>query len=111
MTFEDFILIAYVVIDDRYHQFAPSEVISRRHVLDVKLSDPEIIIISICDELAGIDSENAWFSFVKRITTIFFQTFVVEAVLTEQDVRCSRQQSYFGRKGFLFFPYRSANIL
>lgn len=54
------------MIDDLYHQFAPSEVISRRHVLDVKLSDPEIIIISICDELAGIDSENAWFSFVKK---------------------------------------------
>ena len=40
--------------------------ISRRHVLDAKLSDPEIITISICGELAGIDSENAWFSFVKK---------------------------------------------
>ena len=44
----------------------PPEVISRRHVLDAKLSDPEIITISICGELAGIDSENAWFSFVKK---------------------------------------------
>ena len=65
-TFEDFILTVYVVIDDLYHQFAPPEVISRRHVLDAKLSDPEIITISICGELAGIDSENAWFSFVKK---------------------------------------------
>lgn len=65
-NFEDFILTVYVVIDDLYHQSAPSEVIHRRHVLDAKLSDPEIITISLCGELAGIDSENAWFSFVKK---------------------------------------------
>lgn len=65
-TFEDFILTVYVVIDELYRQFAPAEVIHRRHVLDAKLSDPEIITISICGELAGIDSENAWFSFVKK---------------------------------------------
>ena len=65
-TFEDFILTVYVVIDDLYSQFAPLEVKQRRHILDAKLSDPEIITISICGELAGIDSENAWFSFVKR---------------------------------------------
>ena len=65
-TFEDFILTVYVVIDDLYQQFAPSEVTKRRHVLDAKLSDSEVITISICGELAGVDSENAWFSFVKR---------------------------------------------
>ncbi|MDE6253342.1 MAG: IS982 family transposase [Lachnospiraceae bacterium] len=65
-NFEDFILTVYVVIDDLYHQSAPSEVIHRRHVLDAKLSDSEIITISLCGELAGIDSENAWFSFVKK---------------------------------------------
>ncbi len=65
-TFEDFILTTYVIIDELYHQFAPSEVTRRRHVLDAKLSDSEIITISLCGELAGIDSENAWFSFVKR---------------------------------------------
>ena len=65
-TFEDFILTVYVVIDDLYHQFAPPEITSRRHIRDAKLSDPEIITISICGELAGVDSENAWFSFVKK---------------------------------------------
>lgn len=65
-TFEDFILTVYVLIDDLYHQFAPLEVTSRRNILDAKLSDPEIITISVCGELAGIDSENAWFSFVKK---------------------------------------------
>lgn len=65
-TFEDFILTVYVIIDDLYRQFAPPEVMHRRHILDAKLSDPEIITIGICGELAGIDSENAWFCFVKR---------------------------------------------
>ena len=65
-NFEDFILIIFVIIDDLYHQYAPVSVSSRRHVKDAKLSDSEIITISICGELIGMDSENAWFSFVKR---------------------------------------------
>ena len=65
-TFEDFILTAYVIIDELYRRFSPPEVARRRHVLDARLSDPEIITISICGELAGIDSENAWYSFIKR---------------------------------------------
>ena len=65
-TFEDFILTTYVIIDELYHRFAPSEVRKRRHVLDAKLSDSEIITIALCGELVGIDSENAWFSFVKK---------------------------------------------
>lgn len=73
-TFEDFILIVYVIIDELYHRFAPQEVTRRRHVLDARLSDPEIITISICGELAGIDSENAWYSFVKRNYRHLFPT-------------------------------------
>lgn len=65
-TFEDFILTVYVMIDDLYWEYAPHSVSCRRHIQDTKLSDSEIITISICGELAGIDSENAWFSFVKR---------------------------------------------
>ena len=65
-SFEDFILIIFVIIDDLYQQYAPGSVSSRRHAKDAKLSDSEIITISICGELIGIDSENAWFSFVKR---------------------------------------------
>ena len=36
-TFEDFILTTYVIIDELYHQFAPPEVTSRRHILDGKI--------------------------------------------------------------------------
>ena len=65
-SFEDFFLTTYVIVDELYHRFAPTKVINRRHVLDAKLSDPEIITISLCGELVGVDSENAWFSFVKK---------------------------------------------
>ena len=44
-TFEDFILTTYVIIDELYHQFALPEVAKRRHVLDAKLSDSEIITL------------------------------------------------------------------
>lgn len=65
-TFEDFILTVFVIIDDLYWKYVPCSVSGRRHIQKAKLSDSEIITISICGELAGIDSENAWFSFVKR---------------------------------------------
>lgn len=65
-SFEDFILTVFVIIDDLYVQYVPDEVSNRRNIQDAKLSDPEIITICICGELAGIDSENAWLSFVKR---------------------------------------------
>ena len=65
-TFEDFILIIFVIIDDLYQQYAPISISHRKHVKDAKLSDSEIITISVCGELIGIDSESAWFSFVKK---------------------------------------------
>ena len=63
---EDFILISYVMIDELYKQYAPQEKKKKKNVSKVKLSDSEIITISICGELAGIDSENSWYNFVKK---------------------------------------------
>ena len=65
-TFEDFILLVYTVIDDLYQQFAPVSVSTRRNCRNARLSDSEIITLSVCGELLGIDSENAWYAFVKR---------------------------------------------
>lgn len=59
-------MLVYTIIDDLYHQFVPTSVSQRRNVDTAKMSDSEIITLSICGELAGIDSENAWYSFVKR---------------------------------------------
>lgn len=65
-TFEDFILLVYAIIDDLYQQFAPSSVSQRRNITIAKMSDSEIITLSICSELICIDSEKAWYSFIKR---------------------------------------------
>ena len=54
------------MIGDLYQQYAPVSVSFRQYVKDAKISDSEIITISICGELVDIDSENAWFSFVKK---------------------------------------------
>ncbi len=58
-TFEDFILLVYTIIDDLYQQLVPSSVLQRRNVTTAKMSDSEIITLSICSELIGIDSEKA----------------------------------------------------
>lgn len=79
-TFEDFILTVYVIIDELYHYFSPPEVINRRHALDAKLSDSEIITICVCGELAGVDSENAWFSFLKKIPSPFSKALLPQPI-------------------------------
>lgn len=65
-TFEDFILLVYVMVDNLYKQFAPVSVAQRRNICIAKMSAPRIIALSICSEVIGIDSEKAWYSFVKR---------------------------------------------
>lgn len=54
-TFEDFILTAFVIIDELYFRYVSDAVSKRRNVLNAKLSDSEIITISICGELIGVD--------------------------------------------------------
>ena len=65
-TFEDFILLVYVIIDYLYQQFIQLSVSRRRNITTAKMFDSEIITLGICIELVGIDSEKAWYSFVKR---------------------------------------------
>ena len=65
-TFEDFILLVFVMVDDFYQQYVPASVKNRRNIELARLSDSECITIAICGELVGVDSENAWYSFVKR---------------------------------------------
>jgi len=49
------------MIDGLYQQFVPASVLQRRNLNTAKMSDPEIITLSICGELIGINSENAWY--------------------------------------------------
>ena len=65
-SFEDFILVIFVLVDDLYKKVAPNQVKCRRNLDKALLSDSEIITIAICGELVGVDSENAWYSLVKK---------------------------------------------
>ena len=60
-TFEDFILLVYTIIDDLYQQFVPASVSQRKNVDTAKMSDSEIITLSICGELVGMDAETGAF--------------------------------------------------
>lgn len=64
--FEDLILIIFVIIDDLYKEYAPAKISHRKRISSAKLSDPEIITISICGELLGFDSEKSWFNYVDK---------------------------------------------
>lgn len=65
-SFEDFILLIFVLTDDCYQTVVPDSVKFRPNIEKALLSDSEIITIAICGELIGIDSEKAWFNFVRR---------------------------------------------
>ncbi len=66
VAFEDFILLVYTIIDYLYQQFVLASFSQRKNVDTAKMSDSEIITLSICGELIGMDSENARYSFEKR---------------------------------------------
>jgi len=63
---KDFVIVAYVIIDDIYQKVTPTHIMNRCNINDSILSDSEIITISIVGELLTIDSENAWFGFCKK---------------------------------------------
>ena len=65
-SFEDFILVIFVLVDDLYKKVAPNQVKCRPNIDKALLSDAEIITIALCGEIVGVDSENAWYSFVKK---------------------------------------------
>ena len=65
-SFEDFILVVFVLVDDLYQKVAPKQVKHRPNVDKALLSDSEIITIALCGEMLGFDSKKAWYSFFKK---------------------------------------------
>lgn len=63
---EDLFTAVFVIIDDLYQKYAPVQVKTRKNVSQSSTSDSEIITISLVGEMLGVDSENAWHSFVKK---------------------------------------------
>lgn len=62
----DLFLISYVIIDDIYQRVVPDEVRLRRNYKVAKLSDSEIITLSIIGEMHGISSERAWLNYISK---------------------------------------------
>lgn len=65
-AFKYFILLVYTMMDDLYKYFIPQTISKRRNVTTAKMSDSEIIVLSICSEVVSIDSKKSWYFFVKR---------------------------------------------
>ena len=62
----DLFTIIFTIVDDIYNDIIPINIRNRRNIKDSKLSDSEIITISIVGELLTIDSEKAFFSLLSR---------------------------------------------
>ena len=62
----------FVIMDDIYNEIIPISIRNRRNIKDSKLSDSEIITISIVGELLTIDSEKSFFSLLKREYKMLF---------------------------------------
>ena len=67
LEFNRFVYKYFVIIDDIYNEIIPIGIRNKRNIKDSKLSDNEIITISIVGELLTIDSEKSFFSLLKRI--------------------------------------------
>lgn len=63
---EDLFTAVFVIIDDLYQKYAPAQVKARKNVSKSAISDSEIITIALVGEMLGVNSENAWHSFVKK---------------------------------------------
>jgi hypothetical protein len=62
----DLFTTIFVIVDDIYNEVTPIAIRDRCNIKDSKLSDSEIISVSIVGELLTIDSEKAFFSLLKR---------------------------------------------
>ena len=71
-NFEEFFV--YVLIDDLYQRYAPDFISIRRNIKRSKITDSEIITISLCREIAGVGSQKAWYAFVKKNYGFLFPT-------------------------------------
>lgn len=63
---KDFFTVSFVLIDDVYNKIMLNSIKNRR-----KLSDSEVIAISIVGKALAIYSEKAWFYFIKNFSDLF----------------------------------------
>jgi IS5 family transposase len=58
--------IIFVIVDDLYEEVTPTSIKKRKNKETAKLSDSEILTIALTGETLGVDSETAWYSFVRK---------------------------------------------
>ena len=63
---KDLTITIFTIVDDIYKETIPLEIQHRLHKEKAKLSDPEIITVSILGELLSHDTQNAWLSYVSK---------------------------------------------
>jgi len=63
---QEVMTIIYVVVDDLYREVTPTSIKERKNKESAKMSDSEIITIALTGESMSIDSESAWYNFVKK---------------------------------------------
>ena len=66
--------IIFVIVDDLYTEITPTSIKNRKNKEKAKMSDSEILTIALTGESMGIDSETAWYSFVKKNYSDLFPT-------------------------------------
>jgi transposase len=54
------------IVGELYEKVTPEEVSKRRNVNKMKMSDVDIITMSIVGEMAGIDSERGWYAYCRK---------------------------------------------
>ena len=99
------------MVDDLYQRFAPVSVAQRRNICTAKMSDPEIITLSICSEVIGIDSEKAWYSFVKRNCRHLFPDLCCRTRFNRTAGIYYRSRNCSAKSWRSFFLYLQANIM
>jgi len=75
---EDFFTIIYVLVDDIYKDCVPEGIKNRKNINQQKLSDSELITISIVGECVFGKSEYAYFSFFEKNYKHLFSNWIDE---------------------------------
>lgn len=75
---EDFFTIIYVLVDDIYKEVVPKRIKNRKNICQQKLTDSELITISIVGECVLGKSENSYFSFIEKNYRHLFSDWIDE---------------------------------
>ena len=68
---KDFFLVCYVIIDDIYYRIIPDNITFRRNYSEAKLSDSDIITLTLVGKIHDISSEKLVLTILIRISKTY----------------------------------------